>query len=239
MLDHEQLEALRYFDTPTVCNAIEFFKLRPRTCGFGLPGMVWRGGDSSKAIVGYAVTARVGAIFPETPEQKELQMQLYANARAVEGPSIICIQDTDPHPIGSFWGEVQASIFRSLGSVGTLTAGGVRDIPASDTLGFAFLSTHVLVSHANIHVEAINCPVQICGLEIRPGDLLHADMHGFTVVPGEIADRLAAACEAAAASEEPVIGPCREAIERGERPTIEDLRAWNAKMGAERQKLNF
>lgn len=164
---------------------------------------------------------------------------LYANARAVEGPSIICIQDTDPHPIGSFWGEVQASIFRSLGSVGTLTAGGVRDIPASDTLGFAFLSTHVLVSHANIHVEAINCPVQICGLEIRPGDLLHADMHGFTVVPGEIVDRLAAACEAAAASEEPVIGPCREAIERGERPTIEDLRAWNAKMGAERQKLNF
>ena len=68
MLGHEQLEALRYFDTPTVCNAIEFFKLRPRTCGFGLPGMVWRGGDSSKAIVGYAVTARVGAIFPETPE---------------------------------------------------------------------------------------------------------------------------------------------------------------------------
>lgn len=230
MSNNELFNSLKQFDTPTICNAIELFGIRPKTCGFGRPGMVQRSGDFHTPMVGYAVTAKIGAMFPETPEQKELKFQLYESARNVDGPSIICIQDIDPQPLGSFWGEVQASIFKSLGAVGTLTAGGVRDIPAGDTVGFNFMSTHVLVSHAYIHVEAIDCPVILCGLEIRPGDLIHADIHGFTVIPREIAPQLAAACEGLAANEGHVINPCREAIKNGIRPSMEEIRAWNQAM---------
>ncbi|MGE4352499.1 MAG: RraA family protein [Oscillospiraceae bacterium] len=236
-LTNKQLEKLREFDSPTICNAMECFNIRPRTAGFGYPGMVQRAGDQEKPMIGYAVTAKVSAMNPATPEQAKLQMELYAKNRAQEGPSIICIQDTDAVPLGSYWGEVQATTHKSLGAVGTLVQGGVRDIPAADELGFYFMSTVTLVSHAYIHVEAIDCPVVICGLTIKPGDLIHADIHGFTIIPEEVAPKLYDACVAIAEAEMPVLEPCRKAITDGVRPTIEDLAKWRAGMAEARKSV--
>ena len=238
-LTNAQLEKLREFDSPTICNALESFGAQYRFNCYGKPGMVQRAGDTSKPMVGYAVTAKVSSMAPATPAQAQLQMDLYANTRAEEGPSVICIQDTDLEPIGSYWGEVQATTHKSLGAVGTLTQGGVRDIPAADELGFYFMSTEVLVSHAFIHVEVVDCPVVICGLTINPGDLIHADIHGFVVIPEDIAPRLYDACVGIAAAEMPVLEPCRKALAEGVRPSIEDLKVWRAGMAEARKNVKF
>jgi regulator of RNase E activity RraA len=237
-LTNAQLEKLREFDTPTVCNALESFGPQYRFNCYGKPGMIQRAGDTAKPMVGYAVTAKVSSMASPTPEQAQLQLDLYANNRAQESPSVICIQDTDLEPIGSYWGEVQATTHKSLGAVGTLTQGGVRDIPAADELGFYFMSTEVLVSHAYIHVEVVDCPVVICGMTIRPGDLIHADIHGFAVIPEDIAPRLYDACKAIAAAEMPVLEPCRKAIAAGVRPSMEDLKVWRAGMAAARKAVS-
>ena len=58
--------------------------------------------------------------------------------------------------------------------------------------------------HATVH-RALGCigtAVDICGMTVRPGDLIHADAHGAIVIPQEIAGQLAEACVRAMDAEE-------------------------------------
>ncbi|MBD3308893.1 RraA family protein [candidate division KSB3 bacterium] len=222
-----QLEELREFDSPTVSNAIEFFDIRPRTEGFMGPEikciLPYR-----KPMIGYACTATISSLEPPTPEQKALVYDYYANVKQAPTPTVVVIQDLDPVPIGSFWGEVHASIHKALGCVGVITNGGVRDLDEVRALEFGYFASCVLVSHAYDHIEDYDCPVQVGGLTIQPGDLLHADQHGVVLIPPEIAPELAAACRQAHYAEEPVIQGCRTKFESG--VSLEELRQWREEM---------
>jgi len=234
ILTPDQIAELQQFDSPTVNNALETFDPKYRIEGFAKPGLVPRT-RLPKPMIGYAATAKVSARRPATAEQAELVFKYYQSVRDIAGPAIAVIQDIDPEPMGSFWGEVQATVHKSLGAVGTLTDGGVRDLKEVDELGFAFFSTVLLVSHAYIHVEACACPVEIRGLSVSPGDLLFADVHGVVKIPAEVAPRLAAACRRIAAAEMPMLEPCRAAIKEGRKPTVDELRVWRAGMEAARK----
>src|SRR5689334_25230461 len=58
MLTTEQLEAIRQFDTCTIANAIEHFRIRLRNEGFTRPGLRCMTGEESR-LLGYAATSRV------------------------------------------------------------------------------------------------------------------------------------------------------------------------------------
>lgn len=104
------------------------------------------------------------------------------------------IQDLDSLPVGSFWGDVQAAVHQALGCIEVITNGGVRDIPAVQKAGFYMFSQEILISHAYVHMAEAGTAVQVCGMAVNPGDLLHADQHGAIVIPAGIAGRLAQAC---------------------------------------------
>jgi regulator of RNase E activity RraA len=97
-------------------------------------------------------------------------------------------------------------------------------------LGFHFFSTDIMVARAESHLTAHNCPVQICGMTVLPGDLIHADCHGAVVIPAEAAPELADACRRVSAAELCVLEPCRKAIQTGEKPTIAQLKEWSGEM---------
>lgn len=235
ILTKEQLEELRQFDAPTVNNALETFGTKYRIEGFMKPGMLPRT-KLDKPMIGYAATAKVSALRPATPEQADLLYRYYESVREMPDPTIAVIRDIDPEPTGSFWGEVQATTHKALGAVGTLTQGGVRDLKEVEELGFNFFSTVLLVSHAFIHVEDFNCPVEVCGLTVHPGDLLFCDVHGVVKIPHEVAPKLAAACRKIAAAELPMLEPCRAAIAAGRKPTVEELRTWRKAMEQKRKE---
>lgn len=234
-LTKEQIEELQQFDAPTVNNALETFDVKFRVEGFMKPGMFPRT-KLGKPMIGYAATAKVSAMHPGTPENTETLYKYYASVRETTDPTIAVIQDIDPSPVGSFWGEVQATTHLALGAVGTVTGGGVRDLKEVEELGFGFFSTHLLVSHAFIHVESCGCPVDVCGLTVNPGDLLFCDVHGVVKIPHEVAPRLAAACRKIAAAELPMLEPCRAAIKEGRKPTVEELRTWRTAMERKRKE---
>jgi len=235
VLTIEQLEELRQFDAPTVNNALETFDPKYRIEGFMRPGMVPRT-ELVKPMIGYAATAKVSAMHPGKPENADIIFKYYAAVRGTADPTIAVIQDIDPSPVGSFWGEVQATTHKALGAVGTLTDGGVRDLKEVEELGFTFFSTTLLVSHAFIHVENYDCPVDVCGLAVFPGDLLFCDVHGVVKIPHEIAPRLAEACRKIAAAELPMLEPCRAAIKSGHKPTDDELRQWRKAMEQKRKE---
>jgi regulator of RNase E activity RraA len=55
----------------------------------------------------------------------------------------------------------------------------------------------------------VGVPVVVGGLHVRPGDLLHADMHGVLSVPLAVADKIPEAAAKLVDQERRVIELCR------------------------------
>jgi regulator of RNase E activity RraA len=205
-LDAKTLEALRRFSTPTTCNAIETFDVRPRSEGFMDDTIACRFPELGP-MVGYAVTARITAREPGTDIPHK---RIWSEFAKTPKPWVVVIEDLDaPKPVGSYWGEVNASTYAALGAIGTVTNGGVRDLPEVRRTGFQFFSAAVLVSHAYVRVVEVGTPVSVGGLTVRPGDLLHGDEHGVTSIPLEIAARLPDACRGIESAERKLIDYAR------------------------------
>ena len=112
------------------------------------------------------------------------------------GPRIVVIQDADHSPgVGALFGEAYARISRALGCVACVTNGAVRDVPAIEALGYQLFAGSISVSHAYAHVVEFGEPVEIGGLRISSGDLLHGDLHGVHMIPAGAARALPAAAE--------------------------------------------
>ncbi|MFQ3621156.1 MAG: RraA family protein [Spirochaetales bacterium] len=237
LLSPSQLEELKQFDAPTICNGIEFFSIRPKTEGFLKPG-IHKIFPTKVRTIGYACTAKISALHPAPESKKHLQEAYYRSVWETPKPTITVIQDIDPQPIGSFWGEVQATIHRYLGCSAVVTSGGVRDLDEVQRIGLEYFASCVLVSHAYVHVEEVGGPVEVGGLTVYPGDLIFADMHGIVVIPDAVAPYLAEACRAAQEAEQPVLQNCKPAFQgflsEEDKSRIDRLLGWRKEMAEKR-----
>jgi 4-hydroxy-4-methyl-2-oxoglutarate aldolase len=142
----------------------------------------------------------------------------------VPAPRVVVVRDLDDPPAhGALWGEVHATIFAALGCAGAVTDGSVRDLDQVRGIGFQFFAAGPSVSHAYVRVESVGEPVEVGGLRIAPGDLLHADQHGVLRIPPEIAAALPAAAERVIAAEQRLLGWVRSAAFDPER--LPEMRA--------------
>lgn len=194
-LGREQLEELRSVDSPTVANAIEAFKVRDDTQGF--LGMEIRCLTPEFGVmVGYAVTATADSTTPRRPRRLEGEMRLLDAIAAATKPAVLVIQDVGPKRTHScFLGDVIATWSRRLGAVGVLTDGGIRDLAGILPLGFHAFAAGSVVSHGTFNIVDIGIPVEISGVRIQPGDLIHGDANGVTTIPLEVADKVYSECQ--------------------------------------------
>jgi 4-hydroxy-4-methyl-2-oxoglutarate aldolase len=209
-LNLTHLEALRRIDTCTVSNAIETVGVRLRNEGFAdssvrsvfpnFPPMV------GNAVTGTIRTARTPTLVHSYYDRTDWWNHLLA----VPEPRVIVVQDIGKQPgFGSFLGEVHANILRALGCVGAVTNGAVRDLPAVEALGFHLFAGHVSVSHAYAHIVEFGCPVEIGGLAVQPGDLIHGDRHGVLTIPREIASEVPSAAGRILEREKKIVSLCQ------------------------------
>jgi regulator of RNase E activity RraA len=204
----EDLEALRRYNTPTISNAIEVFNVRPRHLGF-LPHRIRCLLPDLGPMVGYAVTSQTRASYPSQAEA-DLTADYLRYVAAQPGPKIAVGQDLDDPPgLGAQFGEVNATIHRRLGCVAHITDGCPRDLDEVHALGFGLFGLDPCVSHAYVRLVGFGRPVSLAGVEIRPGDLIHADKHGVCIIPPEVAPGLAAACARVEELERPLLEICR------------------------------
>ena len=205
-VNNETIEALKKIDTPSICNAIEGFNIKPKNEGFMLPEIKGVLPDLPPAV-GYAVTAVICADQPEGPTvSREAWWDLIVS---VPEPRFIVMHDIDNPPLGAYWGEVQSNIHKALGAVGVATDGTVRDLDEVRALGFQFFAKEVSASHAYVRLVDIGIPVKIGGLTVKTGDLLHGDKHGVTSIPFEIAEQIPEMVQTIADYEEKTISVCQ------------------------------
>lgn len=209
MLSSSQLEAIRQFDTCTIANAIEQFRVRLRNEGFTRPGLrcVTEGVNR---VLGYAATSKVRSSNPPMTGTMYLdRTDWWTNIDALPVPRIAVIQDMDPVPGGGACvGEVHAAILKALHCAGVITNGAVRDLPAVNDLEFPMFAPSVAVSHAYMHAVDYGKPVEIFGLRICAGDLLYADCHGVVSIPLEIAEELPEAAARIRSKEQRIVQIC-------------------------------
>jgi regulator of RNase E activity RraA len=191
-MTHAQMLELKRWNTPTIYNgweqitrhdsAADAFNLE-ETRDF-MPQM--------GPMVGTAITVQFEPSNAAHPVNLPSGWSDYRRyVASVPGPKIVVVQDLDkPRVIGAFWGEVNANAHRALGCVGTIIDGAIRDVDEMCNAGFKALARRFCVGHAHSWPVRWNCEVEVFGRKVRPGQLIHADKHGFMVIPDEDQPRL-------------------------------------------------
>ncbi len=191
-IDAKALAKLAEWDTPTICNALEMIDQTWRLYGYTTRAFTCLRPEA-KPIVGFARTATIRAsVKAAVPpaEAQAMRLSYYEYVAAGATPSIVVIQDLDTRPgTGAFWGEVNTAIHHGLGALGVVTNGSIRDLEASAP-GFQALAGQVGPSHAWVHVTGWAEQVEVHGMSVRDGDIIHADCHGAVVVPAASVARL-------------------------------------------------
>jgi regulator of RNase E activity RraA len=185
------VERLAGIDTPTLSNAIEKLGVRNRISGFCSREMRCLFPELG-TMCGYAVTAEGQTMNADEPGA--LGEPFFDLCRAIQrspGPTVVVFTEVGPLPeFSAHCGEVMATTFKRLGSVGVVSDSAVRDLPEVRAMGVRYFAPGAVASHGNFKVVRAGMPVTVCGMQVRPGDLLHGDGNGLISVPEEGRERL-------------------------------------------------
>lgn len=203
----QTIEELRRFTSPTVANAIETFEIQRRGEGCSRHQVKCIFPECG-VLVGFAATATILSGEPPSRPRNVDRREYWRYLAAAERPTVVVMQDLADPPAGAYWGEVNTNIHRALGCCGLITNGSVRDLEEVRPQNFPMFAGAITVSHTYAHLEGFGEPVKIGDLEVHPGDLLHADRHGFVVVPREIAARVPEAAREIERKERTIISLC-------------------------------
>jgi len=203
---------LQSIDTPTVCNLIEI--VAPERRGFGYTVKHLHCPFPELApIVGFAKTVTFkakDAVALGDAGYMQRRLDYLDYVAASPQPSIMVMEDLDGEHVGygAFWGEVQSNVHKALGCLGVVTNGSIRDIPMIAP-GFQMLAGSIVPSHAYVHVVDFGIDVNVHGMAVESGDLVHADRHGAVVVPTDKIEAMKAALEGLAAREAKIIAAAK------------------------------
>lgn len=191
----EWIEYLESVDTPTLINGIELLKKRPNHEGF-TPVEIRCLFPEFGRMCGYAVTAQVETVTQTGAFEIDLFMELYKLVEAAPKPAVVVLQEIGGHGgFAAHCGEVMATFFTRLGAVGLVSDCAVRDLPEVRALGFHYFARGSVASHAHFRIVRPGVPVQILGMPVRPGDLLHGDENGLIMIPADVETTLPAAVD--------------------------------------------
>ncbi len=187
----ETLKTLAKFDTPTICNVIELFEVRPQNTGY-MDGRIRSSFPDFPPMVGFAATTQFRSDAPPAGGDGYggLVDQLEQFA-ALPGPAVVVFQDVDDPSVGATFGEVMCSTYQAYGSAGLITSGAGRDLEQVKALKYPVFTGGTICSHGYNHMLHIGMPVRVGGLMVHTGDLLHGDANGVTNIPPEIAAEVA------------------------------------------------
>jgi regulator of RNase E activity RraA len=196
------LDKLAKYDTPTICNVIELFEIRPNDVGY-MDGRIGAAFPEFKPAVGFAATAKFCSMA--TPGAYATLQDQLKQFEQLPGPAFVVFQDLNVPSIGATFGDVMCSTYKAFGSVGLITSGGGRDLLQVRAIEYPVFTGTTICSHAYCQTVDIGMPVNVGGLAVNTGDLLHGDANGVTSIPINLASEIADVAEEFIAAEAFVI----------------------------------
>jgi 4-hydroxy-4-methyl-2-oxoglutarate aldolase len=189
-ISEKVLIKLQSFDTPTICNLVELFEIRPRTVGY-MDARIQACFPEMPPVVGFAATATFRASRP--PQGGDAYVTISAQVERfaeLPGPPLVVFQDLDNPVVAATFGEVMCTTYQAFGAVGLITSGAGRDLEQVRGIAFPVFTNGTICSHGYNHIPDLHVPVHVGGCLIQPGALLHGDLNGVTTIPTSIAAEL-------------------------------------------------
>ena len=201
----ELIRRLERFDTPTVTNAVATYPEREDVClGLYSPWETNWYADSSLrcmyptlgARAGYVVTAIYGL---PTPGFSRLSFaDLLEACAASEQPVVVAIEQDFPEAIKNkigLSGGMMTTALKQCGVTGVISNGPSRDYDEIAPMGVQYMLTGLCAGHGGMSMKAVNVPVDICGMQVCPGEIVHMDSSGTVKFPANRLEEVVALCE--------------------------------------------
>lgn len=190
------VDRARALDTATLSDALD---------RLGIVGQCYRiaGRDPSFELAGRAFTMLCGPA---------------ANPPGTVGDYIddvpeghVVVIDNGGREDATIWGDILTEIAHRRGLGGTVIDGISRDVALCRKLGYpVFSKGHWMrTGKDRVQVERMDCPVNIGGARVAPGDILRGDADGVVVLPKEHEAAVLDAAEEIGAAEERIREACR------------------------------
>ena len=187
-LNEKQLDKLRSVDSPTIHNITLLFDIRSVTAGF-TNHTIKAAYPELPPTVGYAVTTTWRTAYdPRVKTAEGNAFRAIEASEKVPKPFIIVKQDLDTVPAGALYGEMYVMAVTPFGCAGIVTNGAGRDYEQVRRLEFPCFTSCMLAGRGYSKCLELGVPVEVGGMTIRPGDLLHADANGVVLIPDRIAE---------------------------------------------------
>jgi len=226
------------YDTPTICNVIELFGVRPRSAGY-MNQQIMAAFPEMPPMVGFAATAKFcSSQASATGDAYATVEQQLTQLAALPGPAVVVFQDVDVPSVGATFGEVMCSGYQGFGSVGLITSGGGRDLEQVRALRYPVFTGSTICSHAYFQITDVAAEVEVGGLIVQSGDLLHGDANGVTSIPLEIAGEVADVADAYIAAETQAIEYAKQPGDKDIATMVELRRAMGNDIDALRRKVS-
>lgn len=209
----DTLRKLAKFDTPTICNVIELFDVRPRDTGY-MDARIRAAFPEMPPMVGFAATATMRCAFRCSPSAYDTLDAQLRQFEELAGPAVVVFQDLDDPPVAATFGEVMCSTYQAFGAVGIVTSGAGRDLAQVRALNFPVFCASTICSHGYTQIVDVGAPIRVGGMPVRTGDLLHGDCNGVCSIPLEIASEVAEVADEFVAAETHVLHYIKSGAEK-------------------------
>ena len=124
-------------------------------------------------------------------------------------PSIFCFQQKFPGEIADkvgLSGGNMTSAMRACGAIGAVSNGPSRDIHEIRPMNFQYLTRGICAGHGPQAVHAVQVPVNIAGMDVAPGEIIHMDENGAVKFPADRLEEVVRNAKALLAEEDERVG---------------------------------
>ncbi|MBO9604626.1 MAG: RraA family protein [Paenibacillaceae bacterium] len=181
------VQQLQEFPTPAVADAASYLGYSPGYANSSLRCMT----PGLPVMVGEAVTIKVCSTNPAGSGNMDMFWDMLAVMSRSDVPKICVIEAVEhDNRAGAVCGDGMAKIFLTVGCIGLLSSGAVRDVAGITAQGFKLFGSGSAAFHDPYEWSGLGEPVTIGGMKVQTGDLIHADLDGCIVVPAVSFDRI-------------------------------------------------
>lgn len=184
------LRHLLEFDAALLANTIGYIDPTPPE-QFYMGGSIQCQTPGIGPMTGIAVTCEIDSSSPGTDFHWEPHYEQLDQMAAMEGPLVWVVKAVGSRPDHEcVLGDGMAKMLHAVGCTGVVTDGGLRDVAGFLTIPFHAFSRGRVIHHCGLRVRSINQPVEVGGITIRPGDVIHGSAEGVIRIPPSCLDAL-------------------------------------------------
>ena len=190
MITKTLINQLREFDTPLLANTIGYIDDMPDD-EYYMGGSIRCMTPTLTPMVGVAFTCEIDSSSPDREKNVSPFFEQVARMYDSQLPVVWVVRGVGSRPDHEcLVGDGMAKNLRSAGCIGAVCEGGARDFAGCMATGFSVFCKGPVPHHTPFYVESTDQPVQVGGITINPGDILHGDGEGVIKIPATCAEAL-------------------------------------------------